>query len=226
MTTTISFKQLLGGSPFPPMMEHMSLAAECVDQIPPMLHAIFDKQESRIKEFQAKVFEAETKADHIYDQLSANLPQTKYLPVHRHDVITVLQHQEAIADTAQDIAGILSVNLDIAPELREPVLGLANKAQEAVQIALKVIKSLNALVETGFEGPDVDHVHELIDQLIQAEDGADMLGIELMNILHSHHKDKDPVSTIFTYEIIRWLGAVADYAELVGSHMRLLIAAK
>lgn len=226
MTTTISFKQLLGGSPFPPLMEHMRLAAECVDQLPPMLHAVFDSKEDRIKELQLCVFDAESKADHIYDELSANLPQTKYLPVHRHDLIAVLQQQENIADTAQDIAGILSINLDIAPELRESILGLASKAQDAVQIALSVIKSLNALVETGFEGPDVDRVHELIDRVIAAEDGADMLGIELINILHKHHKDKDPVSTMFTYQLIRWLGELTDYAELVGSHMRLLIAAK
>lgn len=226
MTTTISFKQLLGGSPFPPMMEHMSLAAECVAQISPMIHAIFDQHEDKIMELRSKVFELETQADHIYDHLSANLPQTKYLPVHRHDVITVLQHQEAIADTAQDIAGILSVKLDIAPELREPVLNLASKAQDAVQLALSVIKSLNALVETGFEGPDVDRVNDTINQLIQTEDGADMLGIDLMDILHKHHKDKDPVSTMFTYQVIRWLGELADAAELVGSHMRLLIAAK
>jgi predicted phosphate transport protein (TIGR00153 family) len=226
MTTTISFKQLLGGSPFPPMMEHMSLATECVEQLPPMIHAIFDRHEDKITQHRSTVFELETKADHIYDHLSANLPQTKYLPVHRHDIIAVLQQQEAIADTAQDIAGILNVHLDIAPELREPILNLAGKSQDAVRIALSVIKSLNALVETGFEGPDVDRVNELIDQLIQAEDGADMLGIELMNTLHRHHKDRDPVSTMFTYQVIRWLGELADHAELVGSHMRLLIAAK
>jgi|GEM_PF-7018511 len=226
MTTTISFKQLLGGSPFPHMMEHMGLAAQCVEQLPPMIHAIFDKDESKLQELRTIIFDMETKADHIYDQLSANLPQTKYLPVHRHDLIAVLQQQEMIADIAQDIAGIISINLDIAPELRETLLDLAAKSQDAVQLALSVINSLNALVETGFEGPDVDHVNELIDQLIQTEDGADMIGIELLDILHRHHKDKDPVSTIFTYQLIRWLEELADHAELVGSHMRLLVAAK
>ena len=51
-----------------------------------------------------------------------------------------------------------------------------------------------------------------------------MLGIELIDILYKHHKDKDPVSTIFTYQLNRWLGALADHAELVGSRMRLLVA--
>jgi hypothetical protein len=226
MTTTISFKQLLGGSPFPPMMEHMKLAAECVEQLPAMLHAVFEKDEAELKALRSKIFELESKADHIYDHLSANLPQTKYLPVHRHDLIAVLQMQEKIADTAQDIAGIISVNLDIAAELRDPVLDLAGKSLDAVQLARSVVKSLDALVETGFEGPDVDRVNGLIDEIIQTEDGADMLGINIMDVLHKHHQDKDPVSTVFVYQLTRWLGELADNAELVGSHMRLLIAAK
>ena len=208
------------------MMEHMRLAAECVEHIPQMLHSVFEKDETTIKELRFKVFDLETQADHIYDKLSANLPQTKYLPVHRHDLIAVLQKQEMIADIAQDIAGIVSANLDIATELREPVLDLANRSLEAVQLALSVINSLDALVETGFEGPDVDQVNEKIDQLNKVEDGADMLGIDIMDILHRHHQDKDAVSTIFVYQLTRWLGELADNAELVGSHMRLLIAAK
>ncbi len=226
MTTTISFKKLLGGSPFPPLMEHMKLAAECVEQIPKMLHAVFDKDEAELNVLRARIFDLETKADHIYDDLSANLPQTKRLPVHRHDLIAVLQRQEMIADTAQDIAGIISINLNMASELRDPVLDLASKSLDAVQLARSVVKSLDALVETGFEGPDVDRVNSLVDELIKTEDGADMLGIEIMNVLHKHHQDKDPVSTIFVYQITRWLGELADNAELVGSHMRLLIAAK
>ena len=226
MTTTISFKQLLGGSPFPPLKEHMSISAQCVEQIPVMLQAIFDKDEAALKKVRLDVFELETQADHIYDKLSSNLPQTKVLPVHRHDLIAVLQQQENIADIAQDIAGLLSMNLEIASELKAPLMDLVARSNDSVQIALSVIKSLDALVETGFEGPDVDRVNELIDQLIETEDGIDMMGIELMDILHKHHKDKDAVSTVYVYQLIRWLGEIADYAELVGSHMRLLIAAK
>ena len=89
--------------------------------------------------------------------------------------------------------------------------------------ALAVVKMLDALVETGFKGPDVDEVYKLIDEVARSEDGADMLGIDLVNTLYQHHKDKDPVSTIFTYQLTRWLGELADHAELVGSRMRMLV---
>ena len=223
MPTTISFKKLLGGSPFPPMKKHMKLSAKCVEQIPVMLEALFDNDEDSLQTTRSKVFELESEADQIFDNLSSGLSQSKFLPVHRHDLIAVLREQESIADTAQDIAGLLSIHLDIAPELREPLLTLANKSVETVHKALSVIKKLDALVETGFKGPDVDHVFELIDEVAISEDGADMLGIDLVDNIYKHHKEKDPVSTMFSYQLTRWLGELADHAELVGSRMRLLV---
>jgi len=224
MPTTISFKQLLGGSPFPPLKEHMKLSAKCVEQIPIMLEALFDGEDGTLKDAREKVFELESQADEIFDNLSSSLSQHKFLPVHRHDLIAVLREQEEIADTAQDIAGLLMTHLDVSGELREPLLTLANKSVETCHNALKVIKTLDALVETGFKGPDVDHVYQLIDEVSKSEDGADMLGIDLVDTLYQHHKDKDPVSTVFTYQLTRWLGELADHAELVGSRMRLLVA--
>ncbi len=224
MPTTISFKKLLGGSPFPPMKKHMKLSAKCVEQIPVMLQALFDKDEVTLQQSREKVFELESQADGIFDGLSSSLSESKFLPVHRHDLLAVLREQETIADTAQDIAGLLLIHLDVSGELREPMLTLANKSMETVHKALEVIKMLDALVETGFKGPDVDQVYRLIDEVAESEDGADMLGIELVNTLYQHHKDKDPVSTIFTYQLTRWLGELADHAELVGSRMRMLVA--
>ena len=224
MPTTISFKQLLGGSPFPAMKAHMKLAHRCVEQIPMMLEALFDQEEQTLQDIRKTVFDLESEADEIFDRLSSGLSHSKFLPVHRHDLIGVLREQEEIADTAQDIAGLLSIHLDVSPELRDPLLNLANKAVETVHKAQKVIKKLDALVETGFKGPDVDKVYELIDEVAKSEDGVDMLGIALVDSLYSYHKDKDPVSAVFTYQLTRWLGNLADHAELVASRMRLLVA--
>lgn len=224
MPTTINFKQLLGGSPFPPMNKHMKLSAKCVEQIPNMLQALFDQDEQALLEARNRVFELESQADQIFDTLSSQLPDSKFLPVHRHDLLAVLREQESIADTAQDIAGLLVIHLDVSQELRGPLLTLANKSVETVHKALDVVKTLDALVETGFKGPDVDRAHGLIDEVSKSEDGADMLGIDLVNSLYQHHKGKDALSTMFAYQLTRWLGELADHAELVGSRMRLLIA--
>ena len=226
MPTTVNFKKLFGRSPFPPLKEHMKLAVKCVEMLPKMLEAMFAKDKGQLKELRYKIFEIETEADKVFDHLSSQLPQSMFMPVHRHDLIAVLRSQEEIADTAQDIAGLLHLHLEIPEELHKPLIALANKGVETCQEALKVVKSLEDLVETGFKGPDVERVHNLIDDVAKSEDGADMMGIDLTQTLyhHFHGKDVDAVSILFTYELIKLLGRLADHAELVGSRTRLLMA--
>lgn len=226
MPTTIDFKKLFGRSPFPPLKEHMKLAVKCVEILPQMLEAMFQKDKGRLKELRYKIFEIETEADRVFDQLSSQLPQSMFMPVHRHDLIAVLRSQEEIADTAQDIAGLLYLHLEIPEELHKPLLALASKGVDTCHDALKVVKSLEDLVETGFKGPDVERVHELIDDVAKSEDGADMMGIDLTHTLYQqfHGKDVDAVSILFTYELIKLLSRLADQAELVGARTRLLMA--
>ncbi len=226
MATTVNFKKLFGRSPFPPLHEHMKLAVACAEMIPPMLKALCKQDKGKLKDLKYKVFEIESEADKVFDRLSSQLPQSMFMPVHRHDLISVLRSQEDIADTAQDIAGLLHLRLEIPEELHEPLIALAEKGVETCQNALAVVKSLGDLVETGFKGPDVERVHGLIDQVARSEDGADMIGVDLTDTLYHrfHGKGVDAVSILFGYDLIKLLGKLADHAELVGSRTRLLIA--
>ena len=226
MATTISFQRFFGKTPFPPMQDHMRLAVQCAEQVPSLLEALFTGDEGTLKDLKYKVFAVEREADKMFDQLSSQLPRSMFMPVHRHDLVAVLRSQEAIANTAQDIAGMLALHLDITDELRKPLIALTNKGVETCRRALAVIEYLSNLVETGFKGPDVDRMHELIDEVDESEDGADVMGIDLTDNLYLHHKDKDvdPVTIVFTYQLIRWLRELSDEAQRVGSRARLLIA--
>jgi len=226
MPTTISFQRFFGKTPFPPMQDHMRLAVQCAEQIPDLLDALFEGDEGALKALKYKVFDLEREADKMFDQLSSELPRSMFMPVHRHDLVAVLRGQEAIANTSQDIAGMLALHLDITRELRKPLASLTNKGVETCQRALAVIEHLSNLVETGFKGPDVDRMHDLINEVDESEDGADVMGIDLTNALYLHHKDKDAnaVSIVFTYQLISWLRELSDEAQRVGSRARLLVA--
>ena len=52
---------------------------------------------------------------------------------------------------------------------------------------------------------------------------------ELVGDLHGdlvvgNEDELNPVSVIFWYQLIEWIGDLADYAEKVGNRLRLLIA--
>ncbi len=226
MATTISFERFFGKSPLPPIQDHMRLAVQCAEQVPQLLDALFNGDEGNLKDLKYKVFDLETQADKVFDQLSSQLPKSMFMPVHRHDLLAVLRSQEDIANTARDIAGIVGLHLDITAELQRPLITLANKGLDTCRKALTVIEFLDNLVETGFKGPDLNRVHDLIDEVYRSEDGADMMGIDLTDTLYVHHKDKgsDPVAIVFTYQLIQWLRGLSDHGERVGSRARLLIA--
>ena len=226
MATTISFQRFFGKSPFPPIQKHMRLAIQCAEQVPKLLESLFSRDEGNLKDLKYKVFDLESEADKVFDRLSSQLPKSMFMPVHRHDLLAVLRSQEDIANTARDIAGIVGLHLDVITELQKPLIALANKGVETCRHSLTVIESLSNLVETGFKGPDLTRVHNLIDDVYKSEDGADIMGIDLTNTLYLHHKDKDsdPVAIVFTYQLIQWLRSLSDHGERVGSHTRLLIA--
>ena len=50
------------------------------------------------------------------------------------------------------------------------------------------------------------------------------MGMALARTLFSKEDEMKPVSVIFWYQTIQWIGDIADFSEKVGDRMRLLIA--
>ena len=64
----------------------------------------------------------------------------------------------------------------------------------------------------------------MVADLNKIEDETDKLGMTLTQSLFAHEDEMKPVSVMFWYQLIQWIGDLADYAEKVGDRLRLLIA--
>jgi hypothetical protein len=64
----------------------------------------------------------------------------------------------------------------------------------------------------------------MVGELNQIEDETDEMGVQLTHILFEHEDEMKPVSVMMWYQMIQWIGDLADYAEKVGDRLRLLIA--
>ena len=87
-----------------------------------------------------------------------------------------------------------------------------------------VVDQLDELVEIGFRGREADRVEGMIDELGHLEGETDRLGIALTRELFRLESELSPVSVILWYQLIGWIGDIADHAEKVGNRLRLLIA--
>jgi len=145
--------------------------------------------------------------------------------VDRRDLLEVLDVQDAIADTAQDIAGLLlQRSMEVPDDMQADLRTLVSRCVEACSQSHAIIGELDELLETGFRGPEATRVEEMVAKLNDIESETDDLGMALARALFQHEDTMSPVSVMFWYRLIHWIGNLADYAEKVGDRLLLLIA--
>jgi len=216
---------LFAHSPFKPVQKHMAVVAECVAEVPALFEALIANDQAGIEKSKDFIFTKEHEADAIKNDLRAHLPKSMFMPVDRRDLLDLLGMQDSIADTAQDIAGLLvERDMQVPPGMADDLRALVARCVDAVNQAGVVIAELDELVETGFGGREAETVAGMIEKLNLIEDDTDKLGMALSKALFAQEDSLKPVAVIFWYELIQWIGDLADYAEKVGDRLRLLIA--
>ncbi len=225
MLSTNPIAALFGKSPFKPMQKHMRIVTECVAEVPGLFSAVIEQDWAQVEAQKDKIFVKEGEADALKNDLRDHLPRSMLLAVDRRDLLELLAMQDAIADTAQDIAGLLvERKMEVPPGMAEPLMRFVTRCLETCEQAHKIIEELDELLETGFRGRDVDRVNAMVLELGQMESDTDLMGIALSGILFAQEDSIKPVSVMFWYQLIQWVGNLADNAEKVGDRLRLLIA--
>jgi len=225
MSSGNTFSKLFGQSPFTALQDHMRVVVECAREVQPLIEALAAGDQEQVIQLKDRIFEREAEADRIKHELRAHLPKSLFMPVDRRDLLEVLLLQDTIANVAQDIAGLLiERKMSIPDFLRDPLTLLTARCVDTVEHAAKVIEELDELLAIGFRGREVDLVDKMLTELNAIEDETDELGIALARALFDHEDELKPVSVMMWYQIIEWIGDLADYAEKVGDHLRLLIA--
>ena len=225
MSTTNPLAKLLKRSPFKALQEHMRVVLKAVRPVPELFDALAQGDQQGVKTAKQVIFKWEEEADRVKNDLRAHLPKSLFMPVDRRDILAVLQMQDSIADTAQDIAGLLIERpMEIPEPLQAPLKALVRRCVDTCEQAGLVIEELDELLEMGFRGAQVEKVEGMLDELARIENETDDLGLELTRELFRHEDDMRPVSVMLWYRLIEWIGDLADYAEKVGNQLRLLIA--
>lgn len=225
MKSTNPIAALFGRSPVKPMQEHMHLVRDCVAEIPHLIEALIAGDTARLEQIQGTIFEREAEADGVKGQIRLHLPRSLFMPVDRRDLLDLLDRQDRVANSAEEIAGLLVQRRIQVPEpMRADLEGLAERCAATCQQATAIIDELDELVETGFRGREAARVEGMVQELDRLGREADTLGMSLARTLFGLEDQLDAVSVMLLYQIIQWLGKLADRAEKVGDHLLLLIA--
>ncbi|MBF0255266.1 MAG: TIGR00153 family protein [Gammaproteobacteria bacterium] len=225
MNSKNTIASLLGSSPFKPLQEHMRIIRACVAEVPALFDALASGDAASLSQQRDLIFTKEAEADRLKQQLSAHLPKSLFMPVDRRDLLDLLSVQDGIANIAQDIAGLLTERqMPIPAGMEAGVLALVKRSVETCDHAATIIEELDELLATGFRGQEASRVGEMIAQLHEMENETDLMGIDLARQLFAMEDQMKPVSVMFWYQLLQWIGDLADYAEKVGDRMELLLA--
>lgn len=215
---------LFGRSPIKPMQQHMHAAVACARAVVPLFEAMVAGQRDALPGLREEIDRLEHEADSLKHEIRSHLPRRLMLAVERRDLLEILDFQDSIADTAQDVAGLADLRGMIVPaQLSEPMLALVRRVVAACEQAQAIIDELDELLETGFAGREVGRVEEMITTLSKTESETDELAERLLRQLFALEEELG-TGTIFWWELVNLVARMADYAERVGNRLRLLIA--
>lgn len=221
--TTIS--SLFGSSPIKPLQKHMDSVQICIAELIPFIEAVLARDWKKAKKIQLNISKLENAADALKKDLRLHLPNSLLMPVSRRDLLEVLTMQDKIANKAKDVAGLmLGREMEIPEGLGPNFVEYIQRSIDASAQACKAINELDELVESGFRGREVDVVQAMIQKLDEIENETDRIQVIIRSEVRKQEKQLPPVDVMFLYEVIDWIGDLADIAQRVGSRLELMLA--
>jgi predicted phosphate transport protein (TIGR00153 family) len=225
MPTSNPFGNLFGKSPFPALQDHMRAVLECAREVIPLFDALVAQDLAAVQLVQQRISASEARADKIKNDIRLAMPKSLFMPVDRRDLLELLDLQDSIADTAEDIADLLLEREMKAPTFLQPgLLGLVKRCVETCEQAAQVMEEFDELLETGFRGREASLVEAMLVELNAMENETDVMGAELSRTLFRNEAQMNPVDAIMWYRLVEWIGDLADFADKSGNRVRLLIA--
>lgn len=220
-----NLSNLFGRSPIKPMQEHMALAVKAAAELTSFFEAVTSNDWPLAGEIQQRVVQFEHQADEIKKQLRLHLPKSLFLPVPRTDLLELLTMQDRIPNRAKDIAGIImGRRMAIPISMKEQMNEFVRASVAAAEQALIAINELDELLESGFSGRELAVVENMIKELDDLEEKTDHLEIGVRTSLFALEAQLPPVDVMFLYNIIDWVGDIANRAHDVGGRLQLLLA--
>jgi len=203
----------------------MKKAIECAEQLRPLFDAALAEDQDALSQITDRIDELENEADELKNDIRNHLPRSLFLPVDRRDLLELIHMQDSIADSAQEVAGLLSLkNMPLPDPLKSTVREFVEEILITCDMARAVGEEMDELTETSFGGPEADRVLDMINQLNSAETKSDVFGRRVSRQLFTFEADMNPVDVMLWYRVFCTALQVANYAERMGNRMRLLIA--
>ena len=205
----------------------MAVCRECKDEFDAedlQVVKVSGRKWKRCEDLHKRIVLAEQEADKQKSSLRKHLPKSLFMPVSRSDLLELLIAQDQIANRSKDVAGLMLGREMAFPEkLEKHVLEYTEASIKTSAAALEAINQIDDLIEAGFGDRQVKLVESKIAEIEKLEHRSDKLQVKLRARLFKLEKGLDPIEAMFLYQVIDWIGEIADYGEKVGNRLQIVV---
>ncbi len=218
-------RDLFRESPFEPLRYHMKKVMECVAFVRPMFESVRAGDYSALNEIARKVFKTEHEADIIKDEIRQTIPKRFVLPIYRGDLLGYLKLQDDMADSAEDLAVLLTIKkLALPTKLMEPTFEYLAMVEEVCRQTHAIADYLPTLVAGDLTGKEAERALEMVAEVDKAEWETDRLQYTLSQKLFALEDEIKPTDVLLWFRILGELGQLANFAEKSGDRLRRMLS--
>lgn len=224
--------KLLGHeAPFDQLFAHHRKVMECVDLARPLVVAACQGKGEEVKRLAEEVFRLEHEADGIKNRIRDHLPASLMLAVARADFLNYLREQDGLADKVEDLASLASMRGLVMPKcwadttFEEQLLILLDYSLQAVKQVSEMLRQFDELRKRGFSGNIIEHLRQEGGEVGYLEWKVDKQQYKLVQAVLGVDDPSWPFATSYSLlGMIRAVSKIADHAESMGDHLRLMVA--
>lgn len=223
----VAILSLFGRSPFAPLQSHMDKVATCVYLIEDLFHALEKKDYARVDEISKKIGEGEHLADQTKNDIRNHLPKTIFLPIDRGNLLEILSIQDSIADTAEDIAALITLKeIEILDSFQIEFKEFLKLNIETFNGVKKIINEIHELLETSFGGVEAKKVRAMVDEVAFKENETDVIQRKLLKKVFQA-EDQMTYTTFYLWQkIFTSLSNISNYSEKLAYRVRMTLELK
>ncbi|NLX14048.1 MAG: TIGR00153 family protein [Phycisphaerales bacterium] len=210
--------------PFGPLAEHMAKVKECVSLVGPMFECVRQQNYEELKRISQQVFKEEHKADQIKNHIRETMPKSFYLPIYRGDLLAYLKLQDDIADSAEDVAVVLTIKRLVMPaSIADHIMNLVRQVLQVCTSLFECSENLRDLSERDFGGRRVREILDLVAQAEREEWETDKTQFDLAQKLFALEDEMRATDIFLWSNVFQNLGKLANHADKTAERLRRML---
>lgn len=172
------------------------------------------------------VSEYEFEADQKKQEIRRELPRSDLLmPVARSDLLSLLWHQDEIADNSQDVAELLpllKLKANLPVDYRESIDELAGILKESVEEYKDLVKNAGAIIKGTASGQDkIEEVWSSIEKINRLEHRADKSTRKAVKSVYREEEMRD-IEKYHLIQIALKANNILDHIENAANFIRIM----